>query len=91
MIKYEDFVNDPINQLKRICDFLKEPFDEEALALKNHEVPKWKPYSPFIFSEIVNKADRNWKDHLSISEAKKIETSLKYLMEEYNFDFYFDK
>ena len=91
MIKYEDFVNNPLEQLKRICCFLKEPFDEEALYLKNHEIPEWKPYSPFIFSEIVNKTDRDWKNYLSKAEAAKIEASLNCLMEEYNYDSYSGK
>jgi len=88
MIKYEDFVNDTVNQLKKICDFIDEPFCEDSLTLKDHEVPKWKSYSPYIFSDIVNKTDRDWKEYLSMEEGEKIETVLKYLMEEFNFDFY---
>jgi hypothetical protein len=88
LIKYEDFVNDPVNQLKQICSFLNETFSEDSLTLKNQEIPKWKPYSPFIFSNIVNKTDRNWKEYISMKDAKKIETALQYLMRKYNFNSY---
>lgn len=88
LVKYEDFVNDPVTQFKQVCSFINESFNEDSLILKNHEIPKWKPHSPFIFSNIVNKTDRNWTDYISMKDAQKIETALQDLMRKYNFNFY---
>lgn len=88
LIKYEDFVNDPANEFKKICDFITEPFCEEALIIKDHEILKWKSPDPYLFSRIVNKTEKNWQEHLSMEDTETIETALQDLMEEYGFDFY---
>jgi hypothetical protein len=87
MIKYEDFVNDPVTKLKNICTFLQEPYSGDSLLLDKNETFKWKP-DPHLSSGIVNKTEKNWQDHLSLKDAGKIETSLQDLMGQYGFDFY---
>ena len=87
LVKYEDFVNAPEDELKRICGFLGEPYDSESLTITKKETPKWKSES-HLFSGIVTNTGRNWQDHLSLEDAKKIETALENVMEKYQFDFY---
>jgi hypothetical protein len=91
LIKYEDFVNDPANEFKKICDFINEPFCHEALIIKDHEILKWKSADTYLFSRIVNKTEKKWQEHLSMEDTEKIETALKELMVEYGFDFYSPK
>lgn len=87
LIKYEDFVNDPTGELKKICTFIDEPFSCDSLTIREDERIKWKPDS-HLFSKIVDKTEKNWRDHLSLEDAEKIEIALHDLMEKYNFNFY---
>jgi GT2 family glycosyltransferase len=32
---------------------------------KDHEILKWKPPDPYLFSRIVNKTEKNWQEHIS--------------------------
>lgn len=88
LIKYEDFVNNPAGEFKKICDFIDETFTRDALIVKEQEVLPWKSPDLHIFSDIVKKTGKNWKDHLSLEDAGKIETALQDLMKKYNFNFY---
>lgn len=87
LVKYEDFVNEPGEEFKKICTFLDEPFDRNALSIEEHETFKWKP-DPHLSSKIVKKTEKNWEDHLSLEDAKKIEIALQDLIEKYDFSFY---
>lgn len=91
LVKYEDFVTAPVKEFKHICEFIAEPFCESALESTNGEIPNWKSPDRYLFSKIVNKTEKNWKEHISPEDAAKIETELQYLMREYHFDFYSEK
>ena len=88
LVKYEDFVDDPANETKKICRFIDEPFDEDCLILKEHETPKKRVHSTFKFPEITKLTHRNWKEHIPMEEARKIETALQDIMKKYGYDFY---
>jgi hypothetical protein len=83
-LKYEDFVGDSEKQLERVCQYIEEPFDKNALKIEKHEAFEWKP-DPYLSSDIVSKTDKKWSDYLSAAEANKIEIALAHLMDKYNF------
>ena len=88
LVKYEDFVAQPIQELQKICRFIEESFVENALKVEKHEQIEWKS-DPYLFSNVVNKTEKNWHEHLSIKDAKTIETALRDLMDTYRFMSYF--
>lgn len=91
LVKYEDFVNNPVKEFKKICEFIDEPFCKSALKNTRGEMPNWKSPDRYLFSKIVHKTEKNWKDHISPGDAEKIETELQDLMKEYHFDFFSKK
>ena len=87
MVRYEDFVENPVPELKRICNSIMEPFSPDSLIIQKMEEFNWEP-DPHLSSQIVSKTEKIWRDHLSILLAKKIESSLGTIMKDYGFNFY---
>jgi hypothetical protein len=86
LIRYEDFTHKCEAEFKKICSFLKEPYEEEAIIEQNPDLTKWKP-DPHLFGEITPKT-KNWKDYISLDDASYIEFELSDVMKMLNYQKY---
>jgi hypothetical protein len=86
LIKYEDFTQKCEAEFMKICRFLEEPFEKEALIEKNPDLTKWKP-DPHLFGKITPKT-KNWEDFISLDEASYIEFELSNVMKILNYQKY---
>lgn len=79
MVKYEDFTKDPVRELRKITDFLKEPACDEAVIEENPDLNKWK-IDPHLFGSIIPKT-KEWSEFTSAKEAAFIEETLASTMQ----------
>jgi hypothetical protein len=86
LIKYEDFTRQCEAEFRKICKFLDEPFEKEAIIEQNPDLTKWKP-DPYLFGEITQKT-KNWKDFISLKDASHIEHELSEIMKILNYQKY---
>jgi len=86
LIKYEDFTQNTENEFFKICTFIEEPLEKEAIIEKNPNLEKWKP-DPHLFGSITSKT-KNWRDYASLEDAKYIENELSSMMEKLSYERY---
>ena len=63
-VRYEDLVRDPAPQLRRLCDFLDEPFDETMLEphrVAEVAVPQRKLWHTRTHEPVNERAVRRWR------------------------------
>jgi hypothetical protein len=86
LIRYEDFTRKCKAEFKKICSFLEEPFEEEALIERNPDLTKWK-IDPHLFGEITPWT-KNWDDYISKDDAGYIEVELSEVMKKLHYKKY---
>lgn len=78
VLRYEDLTSRPEDTFARICGFLSEPVEVEALRETNPERFDWKA-DPYLFRDIARQT-KNWRDFVTPSEATQIEERLAPLL-----------
>lgn len=73
LTRYEDFTHDPTAEVKRICDFVGEPF--EASTLDEFSGQRKARTQTHLYGAIQART-KNWQDFVDVSEAKRLETDL---------------
>jgi hypothetical protein len=86
MIRYEDFVREPVTELRDVCDFLEETFEKEMVEEPNPDPDKWRG-DPHLWGEIVA-STKDWRDHISSSEANYVQTALSDVMKRLGYEPY---
>jgi hypothetical protein len=84
-VKYEDFVSDPSRELKRICAFMQETFDPEALRISQWEVPPAVLPDPLLFKQIAAPTAKRWVGVVAPADARRIERALCGQMKEMDY------
>jgi hypothetical protein len=84
LILYENFVNDPQETFKAICDFLDEEFEPEALLGGENSLKDWKA-DPYL-SRPISAMTKNWGDYIDVEDCRIIENSLENEMLEYGYE-----
>ena len=78
MVRYEDFTGHPAREFREICEFLGEPFEPQAVRESNPDPGRWRG-DPHLWGEIVP-VTKDWRDHMSWSEADLIQNALSETM-----------
>ena len=78
LIKYEDFTQNTQAEFGKICRFLEEPYEKDAIVERNPDLTKWKP-DPHLFGKIIPRT-KNWEDYISLDDARYIEFELSATM-----------
>jgi hypothetical protein len=86
LIRYEDFTTECEKQFERVCNFLDEPFEKEAVIERTPDPTKWE-IDPHLFGKIIPKT-KNWEEFISIDDAKCIEASLESTMKGLGYNSY---
>jgi hypothetical protein len=86
LIRYEDLTKHPHDEFRRICSFLGETFEADALVEKSPDLKRWKP-DPHVFGEIVSQT-KKWQEYISLQEAKQIEQALETIMKKLGYSHY---
>jgi hypothetical protein len=77
MLRYETFTSHPELELKGICDFLGEPFDDEMTMEREPHPGRWRG-DPLLWAEIVP-FTKDWRSHRR-GEAEAIQAKLAGVM-----------
>jgi hypothetical protein len=86
LVRYENFTQKADIEFKKICRFLKMPFEKEAITETNPDLTKW-PIDPYLFAEITPKT-KKWQDYISFENAEYIETQLSEEMKVLSYERY---
>lgn len=86
LVRYEDFTKKTDIEFKKICGFLKIPFENEAIIETKPDLTKWH-VDPYLFGKITHKT-KKWQDYISFESAKYIETQLSKEMKVLNYERY---
>lgn len=86
LIAYEDLVNYPQETINKICDFLKENYEEACIPEDETKNANYKIDSHLFGS--IEKSTKNWQDFISEEEAKTIENHLSQVMAKLNYPKY---
>jgi hypothetical protein len=78
MIRYEDFTRHPAREFERICEFLREPYEPQAVREGRPDFGRWRG-DPHLWGEIVP-VTKNWRDYIREDEADVIQTALSDVM-----------
>ena len=88
LVRYERFVRKPADEFRRVCSFLGEAFDSDALTIENPDLSRWKP-DPHLFGQIVSKTKR-WEQYISCESARFVEAHLEATMRALDYNSYTD-
>ena len=86
LVRYEDFTKKTEIEFKKICGFLKVPYENEAIIETNPDLTKWH-VDPYLFGKITPKT-KKWQDYVSFESAKYIENQLSEEMKVLNYERY---
>lgn len=86
MIRYESFTENTEAEIKRILEFLNEPFEEQTICDSKTLKTQWL-VDPDTFGSIVRRT-KNWESYLNKEEAAFIETRLSLLMQKLSYSPY---
>jgi hypothetical protein len=77
LVCYESFTTDPESELRDICSFLNEPFEERMLKSFDTGEVRWAHWegSSLLYRPVAAKT-KDWHDYLSPADARRIEDSL---------------
>lgn len=78
MIRYEDFTRQPASEFQQICEFLREPYEPQALIERRPDLGRWRG-DPHLWGEIVP-VTKNWRDYIREDEAEVIQSALSDVM-----------
>lgn len=90
-LRYEDLVSDPEKELRRLCEFLGEEFDEAMLAPHKtaaHAVPKHKlenHHRALTEAKISTASSGKWREGLTGKEAALMETVAARQLRQYGY------
>ena len=86
LVSYEDFTQDPTIVFRRICNFIGEPFEQEAIIERNPDLNLWK-IDPHLFGNITPKT-KDWMEYISKQDAQYIESNLASTIKRLNYQHY---
>lgn len=78
LVKYEGFTRDPAGEFNRVCGFLDEPLEPEAVQEPNPDLNRWRG-DPHLWGEIVA-VTKDWRDYMTSAEANEVQTGLSHEM-----------
>lgn len=82
--RYEDFVEQPADSFRKLCNFLEEPFEESPIR-EDEPSLNIKGVNPNL-SKSIQKKTKSWSDYINSEDAKTIESNLADIMDRYNYE-----
>jgi hypothetical protein len=86
MIRYESFVRGPMDEFRKICEFVDEPFEAEPVLIEDNPDRGSSDEEP-ITGEI-QKRTKDWHDYLTVEDARIVEDTLGETMRELEYERY---
>jgi hypothetical protein len=83
LVSYERFTSDPNSTFQRICDWLGEPFEPDAVKEEAPEPGRWRG-DPQLWAGIVP-TTKTWEEFVTSEEATEIERRLKSIMRAFDY------
>jgi hypothetical protein len=86
LVRYEAFTQDPDVEFERICAFLDEPFEREAVEERHPDLTRWRG-DPLLWGPVVRQT-RTWADDVTAAEAEYVQQQLRPTMEALGYECY---
>jgi hypothetical protein len=86
LVRYEAFTQDPDTQFERICAFLDEPFEREAVEERHPDLTRWRG-DPLLWGPVVRQT-RAWTEDVTAAEAEYLQQRLRPTMEALGYEPY---
>ncbi len=86
MVRYEAFTEDPATEFERICAFLGEPFEPEAVEERHPDLTRWRG-DPHLWGPVV-RTTKQWTDYVTAAEAEHVQHRLRPTMEALGYEPY---
>ena len=83
LLRYEDLLTNPEEELKQVCSFLEIPFKEEMLDLSNNTLQEERQYVKSYFDTSKINA---WQEQLSQKSIEQVETIQGPLLKNLNYE-----
>jgi hypothetical protein len=83
LVSYERFTSDPNSSFQRICDWLGEPFEPDAVEEDAPEPGRWQG-DPQLWAGIVT-TTKDWQEFVSSEEAVVIQQRLQGIMRAFDY------
>jgi hypothetical protein len=78
LVRYETFTQDPAAEFQRICAFLDEPFDREAVEERRPDLTRWRG-DPLLWGPVVRQT-KAWAEYVTAAEADYLQRRLRPVM-----------
>jgi hypothetical protein len=86
LVRYEAFTQDPDAEFERICAFLDEPFEREAVEERHPDLTRWRG-DPLLWGPVVRQT-RAWTDYVTAAEAEYLQQRLLPVMDALGYEPY---
>jgi len=86
LVRYEAFTQDPDTEFERICAFLDEPFEREAVEERHPDLTRWRG-DPLLWGPVVRQT-RAWTDNVTAAETEYLQQRLRPTMEALGYEPY---
>ena len=86
LVRYEAFTQDPDTEFERICAFLDEPFEREAVEERHPDLTRWRG-DPLLWGPVVRQT-RAWTDNVTAAETEYLQQRLRPVMEALGYEPY---
>jgi Sulfotransferase family len=86
LVRYEMFTEEPDAEFERICAFLDEPFEPEAVEERHPDLTRWRG-DPLLWGPVVRQT-RTWADHVTAAEAEYLQQRLRPVMDALGYEPY---
>jgi Sulfotransferase family len=86
LVRYETFTEDPAAEFQRICAFLGEPFEQEAVEERHPDLTRWRG-DPLLWGPVVHRT-KAWADYVMAAEADYLQHRLRPVMEALGYEPY---
>jgi len=87
LVRYEAFTEDPDAEFERICAFLDEPFEPEAVQERHPDLTRWRG-DPLLWGPVVRRQTKTWADHVTAAEADYLQQRLRPVMDALGYEPY---
>jgi hypothetical protein len=86
LVRYERFTEDPDAEFRRICAFMDEPFEQEAVEERHPDFTRWRG-DPLLWGPVVRQT-RTWADQVTTAEADYLQQRLRPVMDALGYEPY---
>ena len=79
LVRYETFTQEPAAEFRRVCAFLDEPYEPDAVEERHPDLNRWRG-DPLLWGPVVRQT-KAWAEYVTAAEAEYLQRRLRPVME----------